>query len=93
MPENKGILTYATVCSGIECMSAAVAPLGFLGRNRHAQHLMARHRLFPGGQEALPIGLPLGDARLLEDDLREPDGIRIVRLPPGQITTILTEPF
>ena len=28
MPENKGILTYATVCSGIECMSAAVAPLG-----------------------------------------------------------------
>ena len=28
MPENKGILTYATVCSGIECMSAAVGPLG-----------------------------------------------------------------
>ena len=28
MPENKGILTYATVCSGIECMSAAVGSLG-----------------------------------------------------------------
>ena len=28
MPTAKGELTYATVCSGIECMSAAVAPLG-----------------------------------------------------------------
>ena len=28
MPEKNGVLTYATVCSGIECMSAAVAPLG-----------------------------------------------------------------
>ena len=28
MPTVKGELTYATVCSGIECMSAAVAPLG-----------------------------------------------------------------
>lgn len=28
MPTEKCDLTYATVCSGIECMSAAVAPLG-----------------------------------------------------------------
>ena len=28
MPTVKGELTYATVCSGIECMRAAVAPLG-----------------------------------------------------------------
>ena len=28
MPENQRKITYATVCSGIECMSAAVGPLG-----------------------------------------------------------------
>ena len=28
MPTEKGEMTYATVCSGIECMSAAVGPLG-----------------------------------------------------------------
>ena len=28
MPTKQRELTYATVCSGIECMSAAVAPLG-----------------------------------------------------------------
>ena len=28
MPDKTGGFTYATVCSGIECMSAAVAPLG-----------------------------------------------------------------
>ncbi|MBR2713463.1 MAG: DNA cytosine methyltransferase, partial [Kiritimatiellae bacterium] len=28
MPTDECELTYATVCSGIECMSAAVAPLG-----------------------------------------------------------------
>ena len=28
MPTEKCDLTYATVCSGIECMSAAVTPLG-----------------------------------------------------------------
>ncbi|MBR4615246.1 MAG: DNA cytosine methyltransferase, partial [Kiritimatiellae bacterium] len=28
MPENQMKITYATVCSGIECMSAAVEPLG-----------------------------------------------------------------
>ena len=47
---------------------------------------------WPMVHKALPVLPTLFHLRLLEDDLRKPDGIRVVRLSPGQITTILTKP-
>ena len=31
-------------------------------------------------------------AAATEDDLREPNGVRVTRLPPWQVTTVLAEP-
>ena len=48
--------------------------------------------LGPSFHKTLPILPALLHLRLLEDDLREPNSIRVVRLPPGQVTTILAKP-
>ena len=42
--------------------------------------------------EALPVGHALGDARLLEDDFAEPDGVRVPRPAPRQVTPVLPVP-
>jgi hypothetical protein len=46
----------------------------------------------PAVHETLPIVPPLFHLRLLEDNLREPDSIRVASLPPGQIATVLAKP-
>ena len=46
----------------------------------------------PATHEALPILPALLHLRLLEDDLREPDGVRVLRPTPRQLPSVLTEP-
>ncbi len=57
------------------------------------QHLVLARRgerahVRPGGHEALPVSLSLGNARLLENDLAQPDGIRVPRAAPGQVAPV-----
>ena len=47
----------------------------------------------PTAHKPFPIVPALFHLRLLEDDLRQPDSIRVVSLPPRQLTTMLLEPF
>jgi hypothetical protein len=64
---------------------------------------LAQHLVFRGGgkglngrpsvHKALPVVPALLDLRLLEDDLGEPNGVRVAGLPPRQIATVLTEPL
>ena len=42
--------------------------------------------------ETLPIGRPLRDSGLLEDDFAEPDGIRVLRTAPGKIPGVFCIP-
>ena len=63
-----------------------------------AQHLILRgggqvvHRR-PAAHEALPVGTPLFDARLLQDNLRQPDGIRVAGVAPRQVSAMLPKPL
>ena len=41
----------------------------------------------------LPVGQPLFNARLLEDDFAEPNGIGIAVYSPGQRSTMLVKPL
>ena len=61
------------------------------------QHLVLRGRrqclhCRPPPHEALPVGPSLFDARLLEDDFRQPDGIRILCLTPRQFPAVFAKP-
>ena len=63
---------------------------------------LAQHLVLGGGSERLdsrpavhepmPVGLTLLDACLLEDNLRQPDGIGITRLSPRQIPAVVGIP-
>ncbi len=47
----------------------------------------------PAMHKALPIFPALFHLSLLEDNLGEPDGIRVMRLPPRQVAPVLTKPI
>ena len=47
----------------------------------------------PAMHKALPIFPALFHLSLLEDNLGEPDGIRVMRLPPRQVASVLTKPI
>jgi hypothetical protein len=47
----------------------------------------------PSLHESLPIGLPLLNARLLKNDLAQPDGIGVAGLTPRQLTAVFMEPL
>ena len=47
----------------------------------------------PSFHEAFPVGASLFDARLLQDDFRQPDGVCILRLTPGQRPSVLAKPL
>ena len=57
-----------------------------LGRCRQALHVRE------GGHETLPVGLPLGDPGLLEDDLAEPDGIGVAGAAPRKVPSVVRVP-
>ena len=62
-----------------------------------AQHLILRSgsqilNLWPTTHEALPVVPALFHLCLLQNNLREPDGVWITCLPPRQITAVLMEP-
>ena len=63
-----------------------------------AQHLILRgscqvfHR-WPSLHKAFPVRSSLFDARLLQDNFRQPDGVCILRLTPGQRPSVLAKPL